>query len=402
MTRKDCESRQSKTNPLRASLPSGKKATQALSARRAILLSLTLGSVMVGVARGESVRVWRTAVVTSDQVRLSDVCEFRGFDAATAELIKEHLLIDAPTAGGNRIVHSQLIRDALVEAGVNQATLTVSGSTECEISRPAKTTDDAPLDNKLQNSALAGGVGNRMLNEGPLSRGRGTERAERGARTLRQAVQDYFASELGRFGGEAEVSFDRANDGLLNLSGPEYEFRVRRQAGAALDLSAVDVDIITEVGVAQTVSVVVSVTLHRDVVVTRKAINQGATVRAGDVEVRRMSFRRTDRIGLDDATKCIGQRATKFIPAEAVIEPTMLESTPLVTRGQLVTLTSVCGSIRVVTSARAERDGMLGEVITVRSADNSKTEYDAMVVAAGKVQIGSESCEEPIRLSEGG
>ena len=61
---------------------------------------------------------------------------------------------------------------------------------------------------------------------------------------------------------------------------------------------------------------------------------------------------------------------------------------PLVLRGQLVTLSSVSGAIRAVTTVKAAENGLLGEVVTVRTVDDDRTELDAVVTGPGRVEIG--------------
>ena len=81
----------------------------------------------------------------------------------------------------------------------------------------------------------------------------------------------------------------------------------------------------------------------------------------------------------------------RFVPAGTLIAAPMLESVPLVQRGQLVTLTSEVGGIKVTTTAKAAEAGLLGEVITVRAVDNKRVEFDGVVIGPGAVRIGSGS-----------
>jgi flagella basal body P-ring formation protein FlgA len=139
----------------------------------------------------------------------------------------------------------------------------------------------------------------------------------------------------------------------------------------------------------QTVPLVVQVTLTRRVVVARRTINQGAAIASADVELTALSFTRVDELGLDDVAQAIGQRAKRVISAGTLVEVDMLEAVPLVLRGQLVTLTSLAGAIRVVTTAKAAEDGRRGDVMKVRSVDDKKVEFDAVVVGPGEVQLGT-------------
>ena len=214
-----------------------------------------------------------------------------------------------------------------------------------------------------------------------------TEKARE--RTLRDAVREYFNGEFGRYGGTAEVIFDHTDEQVLDLSGPAYDFNVRRRGGPPLGLCSLEIDVLSNGRTIQTVPLVAQVTMQRRVVVARRSINQGAPVAPDDVEAVPMSFTRLDQLGLDDVTVAIWQRAKRFISAGSTIDVDVLEAVPLVLRGQLVTLSSTAGGVRIVTTVKVGADGMLGETIKVRSADDKRLEYDAVVIGPGEVRVGA-------------
>ena len=152
----------------------------------------------------------------------------------------------------------------------------------------------------------------------------------------------------------------------------------------------------------QTVPVVAQVSLVRPALVARRSINQGAVIRPQEVELVPLTFSRTDKLGIDDTAQVIGQQAKRFISAGSLIDCSMIESVPLVTRGQLVTLTSVAGAVRVVTTAKALEDGLLGETIAVRAADDKRVEFDAVVVGPGAVDIGYGQTAKRLASAAGG
>jgi flagella basal body P-ring formation protein FlgA len=207
-------------------------------------------------------------------------------------------------------------------------------------------------------------------------------------RTLRDAVIGFFRDELARYGGRPDVVFDRTDEKVLELAGPAYEFRVRRGAGAVLGLVPVTVEVLMGGAVAQCVPMAVQVSMIRPVVIASRSINQDATIRAADVEVLPVTLSRVDQLGIAETAQVIGQRAKRFLPAGSTIEPGVLEAVPLVTRGQIVTLTAAEGAVQIVTTASAMRDGR-GETITVRSSDNQRVEFDAVVVGRAAVHLGA-------------
>ncbi len=350
----------------------------ARSTRFVVLIALAVGSTASALQAG-SIRLWPAAVVVEQTVHLADLAEFKNFNSETERLLAGLVVTETPSPGGSRIIHMDLIRSVLVASGTNMAAVTLSGAIQCAITKPANpvTTD------QTAESALP--TGGRRERAGSVS----TLQPASHPSTLRQAVTDYFNAELARYDGRANLVFDRTSEQVLDLSEPAYQFRVRRRSGALLGLIQLEVDVLAGGRTVQTVPLVVRASMMRRVVVARRGINQGATIKPSDVEAIPLSFTRLGKLGIGDAARVIGQRAKRFISAGSLIDPDVLESVPLVTRGQLVTLTSVAGAVKAVTTAKAMGDGLLGETITVRAADNKRVEFDAVVVGPGAVLIGS-------------
>ncbi len=355
----------------------------------AIVITLTVGLMPV-VSSAGTVRLWPSAVVVDDSVRLSDLAELRAFDAETERKLGQLVVTDAPAPGGSRIVHLEMVRSVLARNGANMATVTLRGATQCALSRPADLAlHSVQADATLSIDDFRSGS-NVSTSESPTGAADSVDGlANSGRSTLRQAVINHFHAELTRFGGRADVVFDRTSDQVLALSGPTYQFRVRRHGGPQLGLIQLEVDVLADGRVVQAVPLVAQVSMVRRVVIARRAVNQDATVKASDVELVPVSFTRLEKLGMDDPVQAVGQRAKRFIAAGSVLDSTVLESVPLVMRGQLVTLTSVSGAVKVVTTAKATQDGLLGETIKVRAADNRRIELDTVVVGPGAVQIGS-------------
>ena len=382
MKRKDCE-RTERTGAADAVSP------VACALKRVIVITIFVSASVPLDAPAASIRVWPSAVVVDESVRLGDLCELSGFNIETERALQSFVVAKAPPESGSRLIHIDMIRRAVATAGANMATVTLSGATQCAVTRP---TAPAGASQSGYTSASTGnGGGNGTV---------GGEGALRDSRpTLRQAVVDYFSTEFARYGGKPEVVFDRTSEQVLDLSGSQYEFRVRRRGGSPLGLTPLEVDVLSEGKTIQTVPLVVQVTMLRHAVGARRSISQGATIRPEDVHLVAMSFTRLDKLGLEDTVMAVGQRAKRFIPGGTLLEPSMLEQVPLVLRGQLVQLVSVAGSIRVVTAAKATDDGLLGEVIRVRALDNKRVEYDAKVTGVGQVQIGAQG--RRLRLAMG-
>jgi flagella basal body P-ring formation protein FlgA len=326
-------------------------------------------------------------------IRLADLCELRGFDGPVGRQLAELVVGEAPPPGGSRVIHLEMIRSALGAGGANMATVTLCGSTQCAVTRPSNVAE--PELTSRAASTSTSGAGSRDV--------AGVPAPPEGPRTLRQAVIDQINEALARYGGRAEVVFDRTSTQALDLSGPTYSFKVRRRGNSPLGLVQLEVDVVAEGERLQTVPVVAQVSMVRPSLVARRSINQGGVIQSHDVELVQLTFSRTDKLGIDDTAQVIGQRAKQFISAGSLIDSSMIESVPLVMRGQLVTLTSVAGAVRVLTTAKAIEDGLLGETITVRAADDKRVEFDAVVVGPGAVDIGcGPTMERLVSAAKGG
>jgi flagella basal body P-ring formation protein FlgA len=384
MGRKDCENagctsaRSGGTGSLRP--PLRRRAPWMLAGASVVLWAHSAG------VRGESLRLWSSAVVVDDSIRVEDVCELRGLDSQTERRLAQLVVGEAPAAGGSRIIHLELIRSVLAANEVNLARLTLSGATQCAVSRPSQPSPTPG--SAASRSSTSSASSNRRKAEGDHKATSDASESANG-KTLRQAVIEHFNAEFARYGGTAEIIFDRTSEQVLDLSGPAYEFKVRRKGNSPLGLCPLEVEVLSQGRSVQTVPLVVQVTLTRRVVIARRTINQGAAIAAADVELTALSFTRVDELGLDDVAQTVGQRAKRVISAGSLVETEMLEAVPLVLRGQLVTMTSLAGAIRVVTTGKAGDDGRRGEVIRVRAADDRKVEFDAVVVGPGEVQLGA-------------
>jgi len=332
-------------------------------------------------ARGE-IRMWSSAVVVGENIRLDEVAELRGFDEELGRELAQTVLAQAPAPGCARYISMEMLRPAVKEAGANLAQVTLRGSLRCAVSRPAQPPPPSVP------SAPAPTTRRTKSPVPPPARPESVQVPD-GSLPLRQAVINYFDAELERYAGAAELVFGHADQQALDLAGPDYVFSVTRQGETLLGLVRFEVQVWSHGRKVQTVPLVARVTMLRDVVVARRAINQGATIRPQDVQVIPTSFTRLDKLGIADPARVVGQRARRFLRPGSTIDPAHLEAVPLVIRNQLVTVTTEVGSIAITTSAKAMETGGLGDVIRVRSVENRKLEFEAAIVGPGRVRMGA-------------
>jgi flagella basal body P-ring formation protein FlgA len=299
------------------------------------------------------------------------------------------VITEAPPPGGSRIIHHEMIRAALTAKGVNLAKFTLSGAAQCEVRRPA-TPQPAGLAQANSTVDHPDGAGRSALESKSTKPG-----SDVPGQTLRQAIEEHFQKAMSRYGGRVEVLFDSHDLQALELTGPALQFQIHVEKPSLLGLCAVEVEVFKENKSMQRIPLVVRTALSRSVVTARRAINQGATLVTADVELMPVSFTHLDDLGVDDTALVLGQRAKRFIPSGTAIDLESLEAVPLVLRGQLITLVSEIGGVRVVTTAKAGANGKRGETIRVRSMDDNKFEMDAVVTGPGEARaVGSSGAAE--------
>ena len=331
------------------------------------LMVLTAWPVVCAAGPPPTVRLWPTAVVVGEQVRLGDLCELTGLDARTHERLRNLAVVPSPPPGGSKVIALRDLRGVLAGAGMNMAETIVKGAAECGVSRPRL----LPV-SPGRNSAA------EQQNQGPVSPA---------PVTLRDAVVEFFRQELARYQGRVEVDFGRGVATWLDLSGPEYTFEIRRRSNRPLGLIEIEVDVLRDDQRVQQVQLQPVVNFSRKVVVARRAVNQGAEVRPGDVHLVEMSFERFDRLGMADLSRAIGQRAKRFVPPGTMIEPRNLETVPLVKRGQLVDVYSAVGGVAVVTVAKAVEPGGYGDAVELRDARRRGRPLIGVVTGPRRVEI---------------
>ncbi len=344
--------------------------------RRVGSVVVLLACVCGGRTLAQSVRVKATAVVFGDQVTLADVCDCSGLREGVVEKAESEIVMKSPAGGATCEASYEVIESALRRVGVNLATTVLRGASTCTVTRASRERDGASVQTlEAASKGLAG--------QADLRVGSGV--------TLRDVIRQTFESMVGPSGGRVEVQFGRTDEPILGLSADDHRFHVRipgeQWLGRMLNV---------EVGIAragqqsvQTVSLVASASLVREVVVAKRAINQKSTIDRADVELAEVVLESMEDGVASELGAVIGQQAKKFIAAGKSIRMADLEMVPLVYRGQLVDVTSMVGPIEVRSTAKAMSEGRLGEAVEVRVGGRRGESLYGVVVGERKVVVGS-------------
>jgi flagella basal body P-ring formation protein FlgA len=328
------------------------------------------------VADGE-IRVWPTAVVNGDTVTLGDVAELRGLDEATGARLAKLVLRSAPISGGTVLLHSADIRAALLQADANLAQLQIYGSSRCEVSRPRPPRECAPQESVRRMKALPRV---KAASEAPppaksCPSPLPEQVAEVRPDTLETVLRQYIAARVPDAGAKLEISFSPAGRAMLSLPSAEHQFKIHPANDHRLGVLSFDIDIVRDGAAVQSEPVVAQVELQKEVVVARRAINQGETIAGRDLKLEERPFTDLEAIGITDLAAAAGQQCGQFVRPGEMLRAEALKARPLVQRGETVTIWARLGGVEVKTTGQAQAAGAMGDVISVRR-DGSKRKQE--------------------------
>jgi flagella basal body P-ring formation protein FlgA len=332
-------------------------------------------------ACGEAVvRLYPTAVVTDDEVRLADVAELEG-DAA--RLAASWTIATAPRVGGGRVIEQSQVQQMLAQKGANLAQWVFRGASRCNVNRPKNriAATSRPADANAGKGAGAAEAG-------------GGEVAAPAPNSLEGVLRAYLGKKVAGLGGEAAIKFSPAAGKVLALGRPEYEFRIADRGDQPLGLVPLEVTISERGKVVQTVPMLVQVSLKKQVVVAARAINRAQRIGPEDVTLAERTFDRPDAVGASDPALFIGQQAKQPISRGDQLSAKDIEPVPLVQRNDLVTVWVRRGGVSVKGAAKAMGTAGLGQAVTLKNEGSNQT-FVAVVT-------GPRTAEVPVEVVAAG
>jgi flagella basal body P-ring formation protein FlgA len=363
------------------------------------LLLTFLVTLSAGAAIAQEISIRRDATPASTVVRLGDVAEIRGADAARNEQLARLPLMPAPAAGAKRFVRRREIEDMLVALGEDVQQLRFSGALQVAVQSPlaeparfmpqaaASATGEAAPD------ALSDAKAARQL---ALARGRvsgvhdlpqGDERPSPASESIREAICNYLAEQTGAAEGW-EIKFDLSERQQRLLAAATSPVVCSGGQAPWTGQQLFSFTCATSPGPA-ILSVSAEVMPSLRVVGGQRAIARGAIITAADVELRQMeqsTAANSRRAPLTTIDELIGMEAGRAIPIGDVIYSDQVRAPLLVKRGEQVTVVAQGGGIRVRTAARAAQEGARGELVQVESLE-TKEKYDARVTGLREVSV---------------
>ncbi|WP_319409774.1 flagellar basal body P-ring formation chaperone FlgA [uncultured Desulfosarcina sp.] len=286
-------------------------------------------------------------LVEQDSVRLSDIATLTGTSNGRLETLGAIVVARAPQPGQTRFVSIDYIRIRLKQAGIDTTSILFKGPQDVRITRQAATLP--------------------------------TQRIQR-------AVEMAIRSRMPWKNEDVTISDINLDETLqLPVGKLTYQILPSRnedylgQTILALHLF-VDGEPVRKVWVNATISVMA------DVVTVVRPLGKYAVIELAD-----LSLERRDLSGLSSDTvsrieDVLGNRTTRMIYPQTVLQANMVASPPLVRRGDIVKIVANTGPMIITATGVVKQQGCKGEMVRVMNTDSNRI-ITARVTGPGAVAV---------------
>jgi flagella basal body P-ring formation protein FlgA len=338
-------------------------------------------------AAGATLEVRGDATIVGAEVKLKQICRWCDADAAVFAPVADLVILRINHGSPFRSITVDQLRTTLHDAGMNLAMVKFAGPLSCTISRSDAAYDEQ---NALRQWAAAkdgteeeggtgrGGDAEKMqatdgssLPASPRPRVSASSTAESDAsatKSLRSLLVEDLAIRLGLPQEQLQVTFNPADEKLLNLSEPLFKFNIEPRQVRDLGEVSWNVAMFTG-GTSQKGIIKANARAWQNQVVLAKPLAYGQVVQSDDVSEKRILTDRLPTDSLLNMTQVLGQQSSRDLIVGSVVNARMVSGVPLVRPGQLVTITVTSGAVQVKTAGRAMEEGCYGQTVKVRNED---------------------------------
>ncbi len=292
-----------------------------------------------------SVRFFERAAIEDDQIRLGDVARVDADNPDLAHDLRGVVLGRAPLPGKTRVLDAAAIQLRFKQADIDPTQLDLQFPAEIVVSRAA---------------------------------------LEIGRDQIEPAVRAFIEQQTA--GRKVRIKELRVSEAVVLPTG-RLTTRVSMPRHTELAGSVpltVELAINGEVQKKMWVTVTLEALAHA--VVTRRPLGRFAPLEEEDIEIRAMDLADLPSDYISDPQSIVGKRTRRSLDTNTVLRPDLVESPPLVKRGDRVLILVETKGLRVTAVGQVRQKGCLGESIPVVNLDSNKIVH-ARVIDARTVKV---------------
>ena len=319
----------------------------AAAAAAVLVLVLLAAATAAGGAGLISVRVYDQVEIEADQIQLGKIARIDGEDARLVRELEAVVIGRSPLPGKSRPLDSATILLRIKQSGIDLARIEPQIPPEVQVSRGA---------------------------------------VEVGCERIEQIVKAFIQQQIAGKGQTVRIKEIRGAEPVL-LSKGSLSHQVAAPRNAALSGSlplTVTLKVNDEIEKRMTVTAVVEVLVNA--VVTTRPLGRFKPIEESDVEVRTVDVSGLPSDYIGDPEAVLGKRTRRLLDANTVLRPDLVESQPIVKRGDRVRIIVESAGMRITAVGEVKQNGCLGERISVANLDTNKV-IQARVVDTQTVKI---------------
>jgi flagella basal body P-ring formation protein FlgA len=314
-----------------------------LRAAALVLCAAAAGSVFA--ASLPSARFFERAEVEGDEIRLGDVARIDVDDPALADDLRRVVLGRSPLPGKSRVLDAAAILQRFKQAEIDPARLDLQFPAEIVVSRAAMEVGRDQIESAVKAFIEQQSAGRKV-------------------RLKELKVSETVVLPTGRL--------------TTRVSAPRH-MELAGSVPLAVEL-AVNGEAQKKIWVTATLEALALA------VVTRRPMGRYTPLEEEDIETRAVDLAGLPSDFIADAQSVVGKRTRRALDANTVLRPDLVESPPLVKRGDRVLIVVEANGLRVTAVGQVKQTGCLGESIPVVNLDSNKIVH-ARVVDSRTVKI---------------
>jgi flagella basal body P-ring formation protein FlgA len=311
-----------------------------------LVLVLLAAATAAGGAGLISLRVYDQVEIEADQILLGKIARIDGDDARLVRELEAVVIGRSPLPGKSRSLDSATILLRLKQSGIDLARIEMQVPPEIQVSRGA---------------------------------------IEVGRERIEQIVKAFIQQQFAGKGQTVQIKEIRGAEPVWLPKGSlSYQVAApRNTASGSLPLTVtlkVNDDFEKRVMVTAVVEVLVNA------VVTTRSLGRFKPIEESDVEVRPVDVSGLPSDYIAEPEAVLGKRTRRLLDANTVLRPDLVESQPIVKRGDRVRIILESAGMRITAVGEVKQKGCLGERIPVVNLDSNKV-IQARVVDTQTVKI---------------
>ncbi|MCS7033964.1 MAG: flagellar basal body P-ring formation chaperone FlgA [Phycisphaerae bacterium] len=338
-----------------------------------------------------------TATVIGPEVSLRQIARWSQFDAPTFAPVADLAFARLGDSMPFRTITLDEVKATLRDAGVNLASIHLSGATSCLVNRSDVQFDEGQALNQWMNTSASrsrDGADSsasepdlrpdiRALSTGANlavpARVDAPAEEDLDDRSLRGLLIRDLCTRLNLRREQLQISFRPGAEKTLALSEPHFRFDL--EPVRARNLGEVAWNVTIHAGESrQRVAIVADARMWQHQVLAARPIAHRQIIREEDLIEQRVLVDRLPEAPLLVKSQAVGQQASRDIKAGTPLTARLVDPLPLVRAGQFVTVTLSQGNIQIKTVAKALEGGAFGQTIRVK---NETTRQVFQVVITG-------------------